>query len=121
MARVTRRRVTASPGSRPADGEHRSTLARPGERAARQGGAQSSLGAGLTPASGRRRNPLSVLRRFQPRFVGDIVGELRKVTWPTFAETRYLTLVVAIVSAAVGLFLGGLDLVFGRAIAYFFF
>lgn len=121
MARVTRRRVAASPGSRP-EGEHRSPAARPGEGMPRAaGGGRSSLGAGLAPAPARRRNPLHYLRRLQPRFVADIIGELRKVTWPTFSETQYLTIVVAIVSIAVGLFLGGLDLVFGWTVERLFF
>jgi len=42
----------------------------------------------------------------------DIINELRKVTWPSGADTRYLTIVVLIVSAAFGLFLGGVDLFF---------
>jgi preprotein translocase subunit SecE len=40
------------------------------------------------------------------------MSELRKVTWPTRQETMNLTLVVMVVSAALGLFLGGLDYVF---------
>jgi preprotein translocase subunit SecE len=69
----------------------------------------------------KRRNPLAVLGRFEPRFVADIIAELRKVTWPTFSETRYLTVVVAIVAITVGLFLGGVDLLFGWIIERIFF
>lgn len=90
----------------------------PGDGASQGGG--GALGAGLAPA-GRRRNPFGVFRRLQPRFVADIFSELRKVTWPTMSETRYLTIVVAIVSLAVGTFLGGLDLMFGWVIERLFF
>ncbi len=55
------------------------------------------------------------------QFIADIISELRKVTWPSFNEVRYLTLVVAIVATAVGLFLGGLDLLFGWIIERLFF
>ena len=41
--------------------------------------------------------------------IDNISSELRKVTWPTREETRNLTIVVLGISAAVGLFLGGLD------------
>ncbi|MGH7301417.1 MAG: preprotein translocase subunit SecE, partial [Candidatus Rokuibacteriota bacterium] len=60
-------------------------------------------------AAPRRRNPFAFLGRLQPRFVGDVISELRKVTWPTASETRYLTIVVAIVAAGVGAVLGGVD------------
>jgi len=44
--------------------------------------------------------------------VEDIISELRKVTWPTRQDTFNLTLVVVVVSMAVGLALGGIDLLF---------
>jgi len=40
-----------------------------------------------------------------------IIAELRKVVWPTRQETANLTVVVLVVSIAVGIFLGGI--VFG--------
>lgn len=43
----------------------------------------------------------------------DIFSELRKVTWPTRQETANLTGVVIIVSLALGVLLGGADLLFG--------
>lgn len=55
------------------------------------------------------RGPLGFLR---PRWAEDIIGELRKVTWPTWADTRYLTFVVILVAASVGLMLAGIDLFF---------
>ncbi len=68
-----------------------------------------------------KRRPVGFLRRLQPRFVADVIAELRKVTWPSFQETRYLTIVVAIVAVAMGLFLGAVDLVFGWTIERLFF
>ncbi len=52
----------------------------------------------------------------RPRWAEDIVGELRKVTWPTREDTWYLTFVVVVVSAAFGVFLGGIDMFFNWAI-----
>jgi preprotein translocase SecE subunit len=62
-----------------------------------------------------------MLGRFEPRFVADILSETKKVTWPTASETRYLTIVVSIVSVVVGLLLGGVDLFFGWVIRKLFF
>jgi preprotein translocase SecE subunit len=44
--------------------------------------------------------------------MSEIWSELRKVTWPTFAETRYLTMVVIVVAVAVGVVLGAVDIFF---------
>ncbi len=119
MARTTRRRATAAPGPTTSEATADSTrrvrdnLPRP---------AAAPVAAGVTRVPPRkRRNPLAVLGRFEPRFVADIIAELRKVTWPTFSETRYLTVVVAIVAITVGLFLGGVDLLFGWIIERIFF
>ena len=49
---------------------------------------------------------------FKPRWVMDIISELRKVTWPTRAETIHLTIVVIVVSLLFGVVLGGADLIF---------
>ncbi len=54
----------------------------------------------------------SLYDRFVPRAVRDIFSELRKVSWPTREETMRLTLVVVVVSVAIGLMLGGVDIVF---------
>jgi preprotein translocase subunit SecE len=57
----------------------------------------------------QRRGFLAFLR---PRWVEDIISELRKVTWPTRQDTVNLTMVVVVVSLAVGFALGGIDLLF---------
>jgi preprotein translocase subunit SecE len=55
------------------------------------------------------RGALALLR---PRWAEEIISELRKVTWPSREETWNLTLVVVVVAAAFGLFLGGVDMFF---------
>lgn len=42
-------------------------------------------------------------------FLKEVWDELKKVKWPTRAEVIRLTSVVIIISALVGLFLGGID------------
>jgi preprotein translocase SecE subunit len=46
------------------------------------------------------------------RFLAEAVSELRKVTWPTFAQTRNLTVLVFAISAAVGVFVAVWDTIF---------
>ncbi len=115
MARTTRRRTT---GSGAATGEQarrlRENLPRPAPRPV-------STSVARPTAPPRRRNPFAWLGSLTPRFVGDVISELRKVTWPTATETRYLTIVVAIVAVTVGAILGGVDLVFGWVIEQVFF
>ena len=43
------------------------------------------------------------MRRLR-RFLQEAVSELRKVTWPTIEQTRNLTVLVFVVSLAVGLY-----------------
>jgi preprotein translocase SecE subunit len=49
---------------------------------------------------------------FKPRWVMDIISELRRVTWPSRHETTHLTIVVILVSLMFGVLLGGADLIF---------
>ncbi len=46
------------------------------------------------------------------KFFSEVVSELSKVTWPTRAEATRLTAAVIVISLAVGLFIGGLDILF---------
>jgi preprotein translocase subunit SecE len=46
------------------------------------------------------------------RFLAEAVSELRKVSWPTFAQTRNLTVLVFAVSFAVGVFVAVWDALF---------
>lgn len=52
------------------------------------------------------------------RFMGDIVGELRKVTWPTREEATRLTVMVLIVCGVVGVILALLDYGFGEFVMH---
>jgi len=45
-------------------------------------------------------------------FVSEVIAELKKVTWPTRTETVKLTVTVIVISLVVGLFIGGLDILF---------
>lgn len=55
---------------------------------------------------------LSFYDRWMPRFVRDIISELKKVTWPTREETTRLTVAVLAVSITIGLALGAVDIGF---------
>ena len=46
----------------------------------------------------------------------ETIGELRKVTWPTFKEALALTRVVLIVTVIMAAILGLLDFVFARLV-----
>ncbi len=59
------------------------------------------------PAKGKRG-----ILSWRPRWLMDIISELRKVVWPTRQDTIHLTVVVLIVSVVIGAFLGGVDLGF---------
>jgi preprotein translocase subunit SecE len=60
----------------------------------------------------KRKKMISPLTFFQ-----QVREELSKVTWPTQKEITRLTLLVIIVSLAVGLFIGGVDFLFTSAVA----
>ncbi len=45
-------------------------------------------------------------------FIKEVRTELAKVTWPTRPETIRLTIIVIAISVGVGLYLGGLDMLF---------
>ena len=54
------------------------------------------------PATARRSGS-----RF--KFIGETIAELKKVVWLTRREAIYLTALVLIVTAAIGLLLGAVD------------
>jgi len=70
--------------------------------------AATAISAPSTPGEQARRGSL-----LRPLWARDIISELRKVTWPLRRETANLTGVVIIVSLALGVVLGGADLLFG--------
>jgi preprotein translocase subunit SecE len=51
-------------------------------------------------------------------YVKEVVQELKKVSWPSFEQTRNMTILVIVVSVLVGVYVGGLDFVFSRLIAF---
>ena len=57
-------------------------------------------------------------RRFT--FFSDIIGELRKVVWPTRQETVRLTLIVIGLCVVMGLILGAVDYGFSELVAKVF-
>jgi preprotein translocase SecE subunit len=65
---------------------------------------------GMTRRIGRG----AVRRALNIGAAGDVVSELRRVTWPTRHETTRLTLMVIAVAAVIGAFLGLFDLAFAR-------
>ena len=55
------------------------------------------------------------VRNVRPaQFMRDIMGELRKVSWPSREEVVRLTGVVLLISLAIGFLLGILDMGFSR-------
>ncbi|HEY7024142.1 MAG TPA: preprotein translocase subunit SecE [Candidatus Limnocylindrales bacterium] len=46
------------------------------------------------------------------RFIEESWSELKKVTWPTREQTRNLTVLVFVISGAVGLFIAVFDALF---------
>ena len=52
------------------------------------------------------------------RFIAEAVSELKKVSWPTVAQTRNLTVLVFTVSLAVGLYVFLWDRLFQGIIGF---
>ena len=64
-----------------------------------------------------RRLSSEVARKaFSVRAFGEVLSELRRVTWPTREETMRLTFMVIAVAAVIGVFLGLVDLAFTRIV-----
>lgn len=55
-------------------------------------------------------------RLTHPRALLAIIDELRRVVWPSRQETGNLTVVVLVVSIAVGIFLGAIDFGLNRVV-----
>jgi len=55
-------------------------------------------------------------KAFSVRAFGEVLSELRRVTWPTREETMRLTFMVIAVAAVIGVFLGLVDLAFTRIV-----
>ena len=61
------------------------------------------------------KNPFPVIRIF----VGELVGELQKASWPTRQELRDSTIVVIVASALLGIFTSISDFALGNVIMLF--
>lgn len=53
------------------------------------------------------------------KYLREVKVELSKVTWPTRAESLKLTVIILVASLAVGLYIGGLDLIFTNLLGLF--
>ncbi|MBI1885395.1 MAG: preprotein translocase subunit SecE [Chloroflexi bacterium] len=69
--------------------------------------------AGARPAAPSRTAGLASVAGWRPRFVMDIIAELRKTVWPSRQTTLHLTVVVVVVGIIMGAVLGGIDVGFG--------
>lgn len=49
---------------------------------------------------------------------GDIVGELKKVSWPTRTETVRLTFIVIAISLIIGSYIGIIDFLLAKGLEY---
>lgn len=105
MSRALRRQpLVQKPPAKPAP-------FRTGSRPARK---QDTAAAAAQAAASAKHTPLYLrpVPRALRKFIGDIINELKKVTWPTREETTRLTVAVVAVSVAIGLALGGVDIGF---------
>ena len=66
------------------------------------------------PVVGTLQRAATDSERGPRRFFRDTRSELRKVVWPTREQATNLTVLVCVASLIVGLFLGGVDLLFSE-------
>lgn len=52
------------------------------------------------------------------KYLREVKQELDNVTWPNFNKTMELTTLVALVSAIIAAYIGGLDYIFNEALAW---
>lgn len=52
------------------------------------------------------------------KFFSEVKAELTKVTWPGKNQVIRLTAIVVVISIAVGIFIGGLDLGFTKIVEF---
>jgi preprotein translocase subunit SecE len=51
-----------------------------------------------------------------PAFAQDVVDELKKVTWPTRADTIRLTTIVIVISLIIGSYIGIIDILLTKVL-----
>ncbi|MDP3717298.1 MAG: preprotein translocase subunit SecE [Acidobacteriota bacterium] len=71
------------------------------------------------PGERTLRGPLGWWQR-ATEFFSEVRNEMKRVTWPTQREVYATTVVVILFSVLVGLYLFGVDLLFGRAAEWVF-
>ena len=87
---------------------------------------QGQVGADGTPASARRERPprpapKPASQRTTPaEFAREVRGELRKIAWPTRAETINYSTIVLVTLVVVGVLIFFLDLAFGKFTLFLF-
>ncbi|MGK2349660.1 preprotein translocase subunit SecE [Actinomyces sp. W5033] len=74
---------------------------------------------GNAVAKGKKARRTSLLGSV-PRFLREVVDELRKVVWPTSKELQTYFTVVVVFIVAIMAFTGVLDLVFDRLVMWLF-
>ena len=52
----------------------------------------------------------------RPNIAGDVMEELKKVSWPTRAETIRLTGVVILISLIIGIYIGTIDVALAKVL-----
>ena len=65
----------------------------------------------------RSRGTLPPVDRIR-RFIDEAWSELKKVTWPTREQTRNLTVLVLVISAAIGLYITVFDVLFTQVVQF---
>jgi len=63
-----------------------------------------------------KKAPEKAPKEAKPNFITNVIGELKKVVWPTRQETIKLTTMVLVVSIVMGAILGLFDLGFAKLI-----
>jgi preprotein translocase SecE subunit len=58
-----------------------------------------------------------VLKRIR-RFIEESYSELKKVFWPTREQVRNLTVLVFVISAAIGLYIGFFDFLWSQVLQF---
>ncbi len=69
----------------------------------------------MTKAVAHHAGPVKQ-NRSRLKFIGEIISELKKVTWLSRREIIYLTIMVLVVAGAAGVILGLLDYGFTRLV-----
>ena len=87
----------------------------PSSRKERRAAAKPAI---VTPKPGKSKGKRDAsssggILSWRPRYVMDVINELRKVVWPTRDDVIYLTIVVVIIVIIFGAVLGLIDIAFG--------